>query len=123
DRQLIPAVATIKLAVFLPLKRMHPVDLVQEGQFAALLFFADASWRIEVRERLSCRPKPNALINCRHETRAPIARPADDLAAVVAKHREGRQVLVLAAQPVADPRSQGGTPAEDRAGVHLADGV
>ena len=123
ERQLVAADAGVEFAVFGPLERIHPVDLVQEGQFAALLFFADASWRIEVRERLGCRPKPNALINCRHEPRAPIARPADDLAAVVAEHREGRQVLVLGAQPVADPRPQGGPPAENRAGVHLADAV
>src|SRR5438132_8584685 len=99
------------------------IELGKKRKLAALLHLADAARRIEIRKRFGCRTESNALIKRRHESRAPVARAANHLAVIVAEHSEGRQVLILGAQAIAEPGPKRWPTAEDRTCVHLADAV
>src|SRR6266852_9591201 len=99
-------------------ERMVLIELRKERKLATLLFFTDTARRVKVRKRFSCWTESNALIKRRHEPGAPIAGAANHLSVVVTEHGEGRQILVLGAQPIADSVAEGWRAAENRIGVH-----
>src|ERR1041385_8682272 len=123
ESQFVTPDSGIQFSVFWPCRGTIPIELREQFHLAALLGFADAAWRIQIRKRFHRRAQPHALIKRGHETRSPIARTADHLAVIVAEHRERGQVLILGAKPIADPCAEGRPPTEDRASVHLADTV
>ena len=97
------------------------VDVGDETELRPLEIRADGFRGVEVRNRFGAAGDPHALVDGRHETRAPVTRPVDDRGLVILHHDEGGQVGVLAADAVADPGTERGFAAEDRAGIHLAD--
>src|SRR5262245_1029214 len=73
-----------------------------------------------MQDRVRTVAKLRSLVGRRHETSAPIARAADRFAGI-AHDDEAGQVLVLAAESVADPGAEAGPARRHRAGIHLAD--
>src|SRR5262245_30704452 len=102
------------------LRRVRLVKSREECQFALLLFRAYTTWRIQIWKGFGCRAEADPLVNGRHESLAPVARAAINLAIVVAQHSEGREILIFGAQTVTNPGAQRRPAAQNRAGVHLS---
>ena len=120
-RQLIRLNASVQLRLLRPTGSVCSIELRQKIELAALLLGVHAFGVVEVRDRRLAALQPHSLIDRRHESRSPIARPVDDFVLAVLQHDEGRHVLVLGAESVADPRTQRRPPGDRHAGVHLAD--
>ena len=120
-RQLVCLNASIQFRLLRPTGSMCSVELREEIELAALLVRVHPLGVVEIRDRRLAALQPHSLIDRRHESRSPIARPVDDFVLAVLQHDERRHVLVLGAEPVADPRPQRRPPGDRHAGVHLAD--
>src|SRR5262245_7850328 len=102
---------------------MVPVELGKQVEFPLLLRFGNAPRRIEVRKRFCSWAQAYSLVKRGHEAGTPIARATDYLRIVVTKNGKRRQVLVLRAKPVTNPRAEGWSATQGGARVHLADAI
>ena len=93
----------------------------EKPELAPLLGRSQTLRRVEVRDRLGASLHAHTLVDRRHESGSPVARPVDYLRRGVLQNDEGRQVGVLGPEPVGHPAAEGRTTGEDRSGVHLAD--
>ncbi|CAD72466.1 hypothetical protein-transmembrane prediction [Rhodopirellula baltica SH 1] len=74
--------------------------------------------RIQIENRIAFGAEHGALISGRHVTAGPVFGTADGTTGRIEHHDEARHVLVFAAQPIRQPRSQSGRAGQDLAAVH-----
>ena len=101
--------------------RVQRVELSEQVEVPPLHAPRDAGRRVEVQDRRALRAERRALKVCRQVGVGPVGGPALRERRF-GQHDEGREVLVLAAEPVGDPRAHGRLPAEAAAGVDVVAG-
>ena len=120
EGQLVAGDAGLQLGLLRMPGREVAVEPIEQIELALLAAAADLIGRSQMRDRLLALGQPRALVHRRNEAGRPVPRAVHYGRRVVLHDDIRRQVLVLAAEPVADPRPERGPPAQRRAGVHLA---
>src|SRR5438046_7091271 len=68
----------LELGVLRPRRGVAAVELLEQRELFLLPLLAETWRRLEIRDRLGARLEANALIDRRHESRPPVARPIHD---------------------------------------------
>ena len=93
------------------------IQLVQEAELVVTRLGRDARRRLQVEDRRLPRAERRPLVDRRQPAARPVAHAVDRQAAGIGQDHVGRQVLVLGAQGVDDPRAPGRPAGQDLAGV------
>ena len=98
------------------------VEVAKGVEHLALFGLGPGFGTLEVEDWGTGRAEDRTLIGRRHVAARPVLGAADRPAGRVEHHHEAGEVLVDAAEPVVDPRTQTGAAGQDLAGVHLEHG-
>ena len=112
-RQLVPSRTLVEVPM---------IQLGQQVQLPTLRHAVEMLGPLQVKHRVSHRPKQRPLVGSRHEPARPVGLPTDRSPALVEDDHIPREVLVLGPQSVDRPTPQRGTPNERLASVHRHQG-
>ncbi len=115
--------SSVKFRIGIPRRAMAGIQRGHEVQHAALIRVRQSARRSQIKDGTRASAHHRPLITRRQKSRAISRRPTFDSARRIGQNDECRQVLIFGSQAVSDPTSQAGLAHENRAGIHLIDGL